>query len=286
MELGLTFPQDHTTLSAAAVRDFAQAVEGMGYDFITGGEHVLGVDVANRPDWSGPYTRTQVWHEPFVMMAFIAGCTQRVRLGTSVLVLPLRQTALVAKQCAEVDVLSRGRFFLGVGVGWNTVEFEAMNQDFHTRGARSEEQIAVMQALWTSNSVSYDGRWHRLDAVGINPLPVQRPIPIWMGGGSYRVQRRIARLASGWFPEVRTVAEFAPVYAGFKEMVRAAGRRVKDVAICARVRLRLEAPEEAAAEIREWQALGASHTQLSTNRSNLNTLDEHIEAYRRFKAAW
>ena len=282
----MTFPQDNHTLGAAAVRDFSQAVEGMGYDFITGGEHVLGVDVTHRPDWSGPYTRTQVWHEPFVIMSFIAGCTERVRLGTSVLVLPLRQTALVAKQSAEVDVLSSGRFFLGIGVGWNEVEFEAMNQEFHTRGARTEEQIAVIQALWAGDSITFNGRWHHLDAVGINPLPVQRPIPIWMGGGgTVRVQQRIARLADGWFPEVRTAAEFAPVYEGFKGMVQAAGRKLEDVAICARTRLTLDRPEDAAGEIKEWEALGASHVQLSTNRSGMISLDQHIEAYRRFRAA-
>ncbi|MEK7216783.1 MAG: LLM class F420-dependent oxidoreductase, partial [Chloroflexota bacterium] len=238
------------------------------------------------PDWSGPYTRTQVWHEPFVIMSFIAGCTSRVRLGTSVLVLPLRQTALTAKQSAEVDVLSGGRFFLGIGVGWNEVEFEAMNQEFHTRGARTEEQIALMQALWTGDSVTFDGRWHHLDAVGINPLPVQRPIPIWMGGGgTTRVQQRIARLADGWFPEVRTAAEFAPVYEGFKAMVAAAGRKLGDVAICARTRLTLDSPEDAIKEIDEWGALGASHVQLSTNRSGMTSLEQHIEAYRRFRVA-
>lgn len=210
MQIGAIFPQTEIGSDPAAVRDYAQAVEDLGYGHITAYDHVLGASTANRPDWRGSYTSAAMFHEIFVLFGYLAALTRRVELVSGVLILPQRQTALVAKQAAEVDVLSGGRLRLGVGVGWNAVEFEALGEDFQTRGARIEEQIAVLRALWTQPVVDFHGRWHQIPAAGINPLPVQRPIPIWMGGYVDTVLRRIGRVADGWLPSALPMRRRAP----------------------------------------------------------------------------
>src|SRR6185437_12094649 len=200
MRLGAIFPQTEIGNDPIAVRDYAEAVEAMGYQHILAYDHVLGANTASRPDWSGPYTSETSFHEIFVLFGYLAAVTRRVELVTGVVVLPQRQTALVAKQAAEVDVLSGGRLRLGVGVGWNDVEYQALGESFSDRGARIVEQVTVLRELWTKPIVHFEGRSHRIDGAGLNPLPIQRPIPIWMGGWDERVLRRVGRLADGWFP--------------------------------------------------------------------------------------
>ncbi|HEY9325316.1 MAG TPA: LLM class F420-dependent oxidoreductase, partial [Candidatus Limnocylindria bacterium] len=183
MRVGAVFPQLEIGTDPDAIAKYARTVEDLGYDHLVIFDHVLGAD-ANRPGgWTGAYDHRSMFHEPFVLYGYLAAVTSRLRLATAVLVLGQRQTALVAKQAAEVDVLSRGRLTLGVGIGWNAVEYEALGESFTNRGRRIEEQIAVLRALWTQEVVDFKGRWHRIDRAGIDPLPVQRPIPIWMGGG-------------------------------------------------------------------------------------------------------
>ncbi|HLE81312.1 MAG TPA: LLM class F420-dependent oxidoreductase, partial [Dehalococcoidia bacterium] len=194
MQLGVVFPQTEIGADPGGVRNYVQAVEQMGYAHLAIYDHVLGADPTNRPDWRGPYTSKTLFHEPMVLFGYLAALTQRLELVTSIIILPQRQTALVAKQAAEIDVLAQGRFRFGVGIGWNQVEYEALGEDFHNRGRRMEEQIAVLRALWTQEVVTFEGKWHRITEAGINPLPVQRPIPIWMGGGAEPVLQRIARL--------------------------------------------------------------------------------------------
>src|SRR5439155_13211225 len=178
-----------------------------------------------------PYTDQSPFHEVFVLFGYLAAATQRLELATGVLVLPQRQTALVAKQAAAVDLLSGGRLRLGVGVGWNFVEYEALNESYHTRGQRVDEQIAVMRKLWTEPLVSFDGRWHRIEGAGINPLPVQRPIPIWIGGRADRVLRRTAALADGWFPpgDGDSPADLHGIMDPLHGYVREAGRAPADL---------------------------------------------------------
>ena len=282
MELGVAFPQDSTMLDPGATRDFAQAVESMGYSFIHGGEHILGADPTNRPGFSGPYTHKNIWREPFPLHGFLAACTSRITLGTSILVLPLRQTALVAKQAAEVDVLSGGRFRLGIGVGWNEVEFEALGMGVHTRGKRSEEQIEVLRALWTQEVVTFHGKWHTISEAGINPLPVQRPIPIWFGGGSVEsALRRIARLGDGWIPPGRH-GETGPMVQRFKELLREAGRDPAAVAISGRVNIGGQTPEQWREACKGWQSIGATHLGASTNGAGVTSPGGHIDLLRRF----
>ena len=201
MKLGVVFPQIEIGADPGAVRAYGQAVEQIGYHHILAYEHVVGANTASRPNWRGPYDIDSVFHEPFVLFGYLAGLTERIEFATGIVILPQRQTVLVAKQAAALDVLCGGRLRLGIGIGWNAVEYEALGTDFHNRGRRCEEQVALLRALWTERAVTFDGTWHRVTDAGIKPLPVQRPIPLWFGGGDERVLRRIARLADGWMPQ-------------------------------------------------------------------------------------
>ena len=298
MKIGVVFPQIEIGADPAAVRDFAQAAEDLGYDHLAIFEHVLGANSGSRPDWGGPYDHTHLFHEPFVLVGYLAGLTKTIEFATGVLVLPQRQTALVAKQAAAADVLSRGRLRLGVGVGWNHVEFEALGEEFSDRGPRVEEQIEVLRLLWTRELVTFDGLWHKITDAGINPPPVQRPIPLWIGGGANRVLRRIGRLADGWFantsPRMAGVGRAAPFrpddtgrakVAVIREHARRAGRDPMEIGIECRIELAGRDPADAAADIEAWRDVGATHVQLTTLRAGLGGLDAHIDAMRRFKEA-
>jgi probable F420-dependent oxidoreductase len=266
----------------------------MGFDHLVIYDHVLGVDPERPREWGrfeGPYTFRDQFHEPFVLMGYVAGITTRLALTTSVIILPQRQAALVAKQAAEVDVLSKGRLRLGVGSGWNRAEYDALGEDFHTRGRRLEEQIALLRALWTSELVEFAGRWHRVEGVGLNPLPVQRPIPIWMGGGydpKLKEVRpapleRIARIADGWLTHVEAGDDRA--IATFREMVKRAGRDEHAVGLESRLNaFRILPEDEWPRAIEWWRRVGATHIELSTMGRKYRDVDEHLEALRRFAA--
>src|SRR5438552_7102877 len=200
MRIGVVFPQTEIGDDPIAIRDYAQTVEQLGYQHLLIYDHVLGASIANRPDWRGPYTSDTLFHEPFVLFGYLAGLTKRIELVTGVIILPQRQTVLVAKQAAALDVLSGGRLRLGIGIGWNPVEYEALGENFKNRGRRSEEQVEVMRKLWTQELVTFEGEWHKITDAGLNPLPIQRPIPAWFGGGHDQTLRRVARLGDGWFP--------------------------------------------------------------------------------------
>ena len=198
MRIGVALPQEATRADPIAVRDFAQAAEQLGYAHLEVYEHVLGASRETYPDLAGPSRLEHAFYEPFVLFGYLAGQTRSLELVTGVIILSQRQTALVAKQAAIVDVLSGGRLRLGIGTGWNPVEFEALGENFHNRGRRSEEQIAVLRALWTQEAVTFRGQWHTIVDAGINPRPVQRPIPIWIGGRAEAVAARSGRLGDGW----------------------------------------------------------------------------------------
>ena len=224
MLLGVIFPQTEIGTDPIAVRDYAQAAESLGYDHLVAFDHVIGANAASRPGWRGAYQYTDMFYEPFVLFGYLAGVTQRIGLVTGVIILPQRQTVLVAKQAAAVDVLSGGRLRLGIGIGWNDVEYEALGESFRNRGRRSEEQIEVMRALWTQELVTYNGRWHKITDAGLNPLPVQRPIPLWFGGRADPVLRRIARLGDGWFPLLRPDADARAMIDKMRDYARQEGR--------------------------------------------------------------
>ena len=284
MNIGVVFPQVEIGQDPAAIRDYAQAVEAMGYTHILAFDHVLGANPERPGGWKGPYTYRHAFHEPFVLFGFLAGVTRRVELVTGILILPQRQPALVAKQAAAVDVLSRGRLRLGVGVGWNPVEFEALGEDFTNRGKRIEEQIALMRALWTKELVTFQGQWHRVPDAGINPLPVQRPIPVWMGGESEVVVRRAARLADGWMPRFRPGPDAQAIVDRLHGLIKEAGRDPGTFGIEGRMTLAQVPPEQRTKEIAEWRAMrGITHLCIHTVGLGLTTPDEHVRTLERFK---
>ena len=286
MRIGVVFPQTEIGQDPAVIRDYAQAVESMGYTHILAFDSVVGAN-PNRPGgWDSQYTYQHAFHEPFVLFGFCAGVTRRIELVTGIVILPQRQTALVAKQAAAVDVLSGGRLRLGIGVGWNTVEFEALGENFKNRGKRVEEQLEVLRLLWTRELVTYDGRWHRVPDAGIRPLPVQQPIPVWMGGDSEVVIRRAARLADGWI----TLPSFRPGPAGQQTvdrlhgLVREARRDPAAFGIEARMALAKVPGDERANEIAAWRAMrGITHLCINTMGLGLPGPEEHVRTLERFK---
>jgi probable F420-dependent oxidoreductase len=281
MRIGAIFPQTEIGNDPAIIRDYAQAVEEMGYQHILAYDHVVGAGVASRPDWDGPYSSETPFHEIFVLFGYLAAVTRRVELTTGVLILPQRQTALVAKQAAAVDVLSGGRLRLGVGVGWNDVEFQALNEDFGNRGARIEEQIALLRALWSETAISFSGRWHSVADAGINPLPVQRQIPIWIGGTANAVLRRVARMGDGWFPQMPPNEQARALMEALRGYIREAGRPENAVGIEARLTLS-RTPETGWQEFATgWQALGATHLGINTMGMGYQSLGEHLDTLRR-----
>jgi probable F420-dependent oxidoreductase len=282
VQVGVTFPQAEIGTDPEMIRDYAQAAEDLGYEHLLAYDHVLGADPSNREGWRG-YTHKTMFHEPLTLFSYLAAITQRLELVSGVIVLPQRQSALVAKQAAEVDVLSSGRLRLGVGIGWNTVEYEALGEDFHTRGARIEEQIEVMRLLWTREVVSFEGKYHRIDEAGINPLPVQRPIPVWMGARADVGLRRTARVADGWFPLGRPDDKMRQSVERLFGYVEEAGREPESVGIEARLDVGRVPQEEWKEQTEAWRSLGATHISVNTMNARLRSPQEHIETIGRYK---
>jgi probable F420-dependent oxidoreductase len=284
MNIGVVFPQVEIGQDPAAIRDYAQAVEAMGYTHILAFDHVLGANPERPGGWKGPYTYRHVFHEPFVLFGFLAAVTQRVELVTGILILPQRQAALVAKQAAAVDVLSRARLRLGVGVGWNPVEFEALGENFKNRGKRIEEQIAVMRALWAKELVTVEGQWHRISDAGINPLPSRRSIPIWMGGESQVVVHRAARMADGWMPHFRPGPEAQAIVNRLHGDIKETGRDPARFGIEGRMTLAQVPPEQRAKELAAWRAMrGITHLCIHTVGMGLRSPDEHVKVLEQFR---
>ena len=290
MKIGVVFPQTEIGADPAAVRDYVQAAEGLGYSHLLVYDHVLGADTSRHADWQGSYTSESMFHEPFVLFGYLAGITSKLELVTGVLILSQRQTALVAKQAAEVDLLTGGRLRLGVGVGWNHVEYEALNQDFSDRGRRYAEQITLLREFWTKDVVDFEGRYHRVDYAGINPQPVQRPIPIWMGAGARanpvptdRVLRRVARLADGWFPQMQPGDDAKATVERLQKFAGEAGRDPGKIGMEPRINLADGNPEFWQGQAGAWQELGATHVSVNTMRAGLNSPQDHINAIQQFK---
>jgi probable F420-dependent oxidoreductase len=280
VRVGVVFPQTEIGADPGGVREFAQVTQELGYTHLLAYDHVLGADISARADWPGPYTSEHQFHEIFVLFGYLAGVVPGLELVTGVLVLPQRQTALVAKQAAEVDILTGGRLRLGVGLGWNFVEFEALGEDFHDRGRRVEEQIELMRRLWTEPVVDFDGRYHRIPRAGLNPLPVQRPIPIWIGGSAEAAIRRAARLADGFFPQRPLDGGWPATMERFRGWVEEAGRDLNRIGIEWRIDVSAGTPDDWRAQAEERKALGATHLSIQTMRGGLDGPDAHIERIR------
>ena len=283
MKIGAVFPQTEIGSDPGGIRDYAQAVEALGFNHLLAFDHVVGADPDRPGGWDRPYDKNSMFHEPMVLFGYLASLTKRIGLVSNVIILPQRQTVLVAKQAAEIDVLSGGRLRLGVGIGWNQVEYQSLNQEFSDRGRRVVEQISVLRALWTKEVVNFKGRWHNIELAGINPLPVQRPIPIWIGGGAAAVLRRIARHADGWFPQFPLDENARPIMDQLQTYISDAGREPSDVGIEARLEFSRMNWEEMAEAIETWRDLGATHIGINTMRADLKTPEDHIKVLTQFR---
>jgi probable F420-dependent oxidoreductase len=270
------FPQTELGGDVGAVRAYGQGVEALGFRHVLAYDHVVGADPAVYPGWSGPYDLHTTFHEPFVMFGYLAAATS-LEFVTGIIIAPQRQTALLAKQAAEVDLLSQGRFRLGLGIGWNKVEYEALGQDFHVRGRRLDEQIGLLRRLWTEQSVSFDGAYDHIKGAGLAPLPVQRPIPVWLGAQSPVAYRRVGRVADGWFPQISPGPELDGALSVIAETATAAGRDPATIEMEGRVTWRGDT-DLLGDRLGQWQQAGATHVSVNTMKAGLDTVDDHLRA--------
>jgi probable F420-dependent oxidoreductase len=275
MRVGVTYPQTELGGDPGAIRAYGQHVEELGYSHILAYDHVVGADPTVHTGWDRAYDVHTTFSEPLVMFGYLAAVTQTVELVTGVIILPQRQTVLVAKQAAEVDLLSGGRLRLGVGVGWNAVEFEALGQDFANRGKRTDEQIAVLRRLWCEQSVTFDGEYHRITGAGIAPLPVQRPIPIWIGAASAPGYRRAGRTADGWFPLIEPGPKLVDARAVVAQAAHDAGRDPAVIGMEGRIVYTGDL-DAVVHEASAWKNAGATHVSISTMDAGLATVDDHL----------
>ncbi len=272
----MVFPQTEIGADPVVIRAYAAAVEELGFQHILAYDHVVGADPQVYPGWSGPYNIDSTFHEPFVLYGYLAAITS-LELVTGVIIAPQRQTVLLAKQAAEVDILTGGKFRLGLGLGWNHVEYEALGKDFANRGRRMTEQIALLRQLWTQRVVTFEGRFETVTGAGLAPLPVQRPIPIWIGGGSETALKRTGRLADGWFPQLQPGPRLVEALAVIHEAARAAGRDPSAIGMEGRVGL-ANGAETAAKGISDWRLAGATHVSVNTMGFGATGVDAHIAA--------
>ncbi len=292
MQLGALLPLGDIGGDPAVLREYAGTVEEIGYDFIEAPDHVLGVNAASRPGWDRNSSE-DLFHDPFVLFGYLAGCTKKLGFSTGVLILAQRQAVLVAKQAACLDVLSGGKFRLGVGVGWNEVEFTGLNENFYNRGRRSAEQVEVMQALWASPHVSFKGKWHMIEDAGINPRPASGRVPVWFGGHHERTLERIAKWGDGWMPNAYAPGQEAlDIFAKLRRMTEGAGRDPAKVGIEVWVSMGSGGEADWRREAAFWKKAGATHLALTTtfNRRHHRRIAghgmaDHLAALRRYHTA-
>ncbi len=274
MRIGVVFPTSTIGNDPGGIRDYIQTTEALGFKHILTFDHVLGAGLGTRPNWAGPYDHNDAFHEPMVLFGFMAALTTTIELVTGVMILPQRQTALLAKQAAEVDVLTNGRLRLGLGTGWNPVEYEGLGKDFHTRGRRLEEQMALMRALWADELITFKGEFDTIPDAGINPRPVNARIPLWIGGNAEAALKRMARVADGWFPLFTPGPEGEAILAKVRGWLREANRGITDFGPQFGMDPILQAgnngPQEWGKEAEWWKAHGATH--LSFNTMSLDAI--------------
>ena len=285
MKLGAVFPQTEIGADPARVRAFGDGVAEFGFDHLMAYDHVLGADRERHQHLVGPYRAEHMFHEILVLFGYLAAVAPGIELVTGVIIAPQRQTALLAKQTAEIDILTGGRFRCGLGIGWNDVEYEALGMDFSDRGRRFDEQIELLRRFWTEPVFDFQGRWHTVTAAGINPLPVQRPIPIWIGGSAERALRRAALHADGIFPQRPLEGGWAATLEQMREWMREAGRDPEAFGIDQRISIADGGPDDWLATAAEWRDLGATHITLVTMGAGFESPDQHLERLREGQAA-
>lgn len=292
IKLGATLSLSDIGGDPETVLAFAHAAEALGYNHLCAPDHVLGVNVASRPDWGKRNTSADLFHDPFVLFGFLAAATQNIEFSTQVLILPQRQTALVAKQAASVDVLSGGRFRLGIGVGWNAEEFIGLGENFSDRGARSSEQVDVMRKLWADDHVTFNGKWHTIPDAGINPRPGSGGIPVWFGGHHDQTLRRIAEKGDGWIMlEHAAGPDATAALDKLRDYIRAAGRDPADIGVEVWMSS-VGSPDSWREEVRFWKDAGVTHITCNNSfgryhhrRLPERSLASHIDGIERFRDA-
>lgn len=284
MKYGVVFPQTEIGADAEAIKVYAQYAEQVGLDYLLAYDHVLGPNPHRPGGWDLPFDYNDSFHEPLTLFSYMAGITQRIEFVTGILILPQRQTVLVAKQAAQLDVLSNGRLRLGVGVGESAVEYEALNEDFTNRGRRQEEQIALLRQLWSERLVTFRGEYHTVSDAGLNPLPKQRPIPIWFGGNSDIALRRMARLGDGWIPHSHPFDKLAGLLEKLRRYVAEAGRDPATFGVDYHIAMGARSDSQLASDVATLRDLGVSHVSAYTMNSGYS-LPQHMEAMVRFLEA-
>ena len=280
MQIGAVFPQTEIGADVGGVRAYIQAVQELGYKHLLPYDHVVGADPSHHTGWTGPYTHKSLFHEPFVLFGYAAALAPELELVSGVFILPQRQAVLVAKQAAEVDVLTNGKLRLGVGIGWNHVEYEALGMDFRNRARRFEEQIELMRRLWTDPVITFEGRYHKVTSAGLNPMPVQRPIPVWIGGSAEPALKRAAEIADGFFPQCPLEGGWGPTLEKMRGWREAAGKSWERYGIESRVNAGQGTPEEWKRSLDDWQKLGATHASVNTMGGGLVGVDAHVRRLR------
>lgn len=289
LQVGVVFPHAEISGDPVAIHDFAVTAEALGFSHILAFDHVLGAH-PDTPGYEGRYTSHTGFTEPLVLFAYLAAATRTLGLVSGIVILPQRQAALVAKQSADVAILSGGRLRLGIGTGWNRLEYEALGVPFEQRGARQEEQIALLRRLWTEETVTFEGRWHRLSNVGITPRP-RESVPIWFGGNSDPVLRRVAKMGDGWFPLARPGDDLEPLLGRLHGYARDVGRDPRDIGIEGFVNFEGGDPERWRRQADAWRTAGASHISLRTQPTVLpearpgHGIQYHLDALRRYAEA-
>jgi probable F420-dependent oxidoreductase len=277
VRIGVVFPQTELGGDVGAVRAYGEGVEELGFTHVLAYDHVVGADPAVHHGWTGPYDVRTTFHEPFVLFGYLAALTS-LELVTGIIILPQRQTVLAAKQAAEVDLLTRGRFRFGVGLGWNRVEYEALDKDFSNRGERLDEQVALMRRLWSEASVTHDGVHERVTGAGLAPLPVQRPIPVWFGAVAERALRRAGRLGDGWFPQVPPGDRLEESRAIVRSAATEAGRDPDALGMEGRISWGEGDLDKLARQAGKWRDASASHLSVNTMGAGLGSVDDHLAA--------
>jgi len=285
MRIGVVFPQIEFPCDPAAIRDFAQTAEGLGFSHILAYDHVLGVNPERPGGWQGPYTFQNPFEEPLTLFSFMAALTEKIEFTSGIIILPQRQTALFAKQAATLDVLSGGRLRIGIGLGWNAVEYEALNENFFNRGRRIEEQVEVLRQLWIQPLVTFTGRWHTITGAGLNPLPVQRPIPLWFGGHAEPVLKRAARLGDGWMPNYRRVVEARQSLDRLNSLLELENRSRNEFGLEVRLPYGEGDIQLWQTIMQEWQPEKVTHFSLNTMGAGFETPAKHLDAIRKFAEA-
>ena len=286
MQIGAVFPQTDIGPDAGAMKEYAQAVERMGFTHIMAYDHVIGANTASRPDWKGPYKLESQFMEPLTLFPYLAAVTEKIGFVSGIIILPQRQAVLVAKQAACIDVLCGGRLRLGIGTGWNEVEYEALGAKFSERGRVYEDQIDVLRKLWSNAAVTVKTPHHSITDAGLNPLPVQRPIPIWMGGGTSRIRpgadvpegvlRRIARLADGWIPMWLPNDKGLAWLEKFRGYCREYGRDPAKIGLEGRLDVYLADAANWGKTAAAWRAAGATHMTINTMNDGLFGVEQHL----------